>query len=117
MVSRLCGSCAIHGVPGHFATAEKQFRFPLAYGNQRPMSSTWTVTGCGAVVIGKEGQPGLAKITAFTAGKAIDIGARDSMNMGAAMAPAAFHTIEQNLEDLGTDETWYDRIITGDLER
>ena len=45
----------------HFATAEKQFRFPLAYGNQRPMSSTWTVTGCGAVVIGKEGQPGLAK--------------------------------------------------------
>ena len=99
----------------HFATAEKQFRFPLAYGNQRPMSSTWTVTGCGAVVIGKEGQPGLAKITAFTAGKAIDIGARDSMNMGAAMAPAAFHTIEQNLEDLGTDETWYDRIITGDL--
>lgn len=31
------------------------------------------------------------------------------------MAPAAFHTIEQNLEDLGTDETWYDRIITGDL--
>lgn len=99
----------------HFATAEKQFRFPLAYGNQRPMSSTWTVTGCGAVVIGKEGQSGLAKITAFTAGKAIDIGARDSMNMGAAMAPAAFHTIEQNLEDLGTDETWYDRIITGDL--
>ena len=69
----------------HFATAEKQFRFPLAYGNQRPMSSTWTVTGCGAVVIGKEGQSGLAKITAFTAGKAIDIGARDSMNMGAAM--------------------------------
>lgn len=39
----------------HFATAEKQFRFPLAYGNQRPMSSTWTVTGCGAVVIGKRG--------------------------------------------------------------
>ena len=99
----------------HFASAEKEFRFPLAYGNQRPMSSTWTVTGCGAVVIGKEGQSGLAKITAFTAGKAIDIGARDSMNMGAAMAPAAFHIIEQNLEDLGTDETWYDRIITGDL--
>ena len=107
--------CVMAMASSHFATAEKQFRFPLAYGNQRPMSSTWTVTGCGAVVIGKEGQPGLAKITAFTAGKAIDIGVRDSMNMGAAMAPAAFHTIEQNLEDLGTDETWYDRIITGDL--
>ena len=99
----------------HFDTAEQKLRLTLAYGNTRHMSSTWTVTGCGAVVIGKEGQPGLAKITAFTAGKAIDIGARDSMNMGAAMAPAAFHTIEQNLEDLGTDETWYDRIITGDL--
>ena len=31
----------------HFASAEKQFRFPLLYGNQRPMSSTWTVTGAG----------------------------------------------------------------------
>ena len=99
----------------HFATAEKQFRFPLAYGNQRPMSASWTVTGCGAVVIGRQGESGLAKITAVTTGKMVDIGARDSMNMGAAMAPAAFHTIEQNLEDLGKDETWYDQIITGDL--
>ena len=99
----------------HFATAEKQFRFPLAYGNQRPMSASWTVTGCGAVVIGHQGESGLAKITEVTTGKMVDIGARDSMNMGAAMAPAAFHTIEQNLEDLGKDETWYDQIITGDL--
>ena len=37
----------------HFASAEKQFRFPLEYGNQRPLSATWTVTGCGAVVLGK----------------------------------------------------------------
>ena len=29
----------------HFASAEKQFRFPLEYGNQRPYSATWTVTG------------------------------------------------------------------------
>ena len=99
----------------HFATAEKQFRFPLAYGNQRPMSSTWTVTGCGAVVIGKEGQSGLAKITAFTAGKAIDIGARDSMNMGAAMAPAACGLIVQNLKDFNRQPRDYDQIITGDL--
>ena len=41
----------------HFATAEKQFRFPLAYGNQRPLSATWTVTGCGAVVIGAGTEP------------------------------------------------------------
>ena len=110
----------------HFATAEKQFRFPLAYGNQRPMSATWTVTGCGAVIIEKEppagerarpAYPGHCQITGITAGRLVDVGARDSMNMGAAMAPAAFHTIEQNLEDFQVSENWYDKIITGDLER
>ena len=29
----------------HFCSAEKQFRFPLELGNQRPQSSQWTVTG------------------------------------------------------------------------
>lgn len=99
----------------HFATAEKQFRFPLAYGNQRPMSSTWTVTGCGAVVIAGDRKSGLARIAGITTGRMVDMGIKDSMNMGAAMAPAAYHTIEQNLEDFQVDETWYDKIITGDL--
>ena len=35
----------------HFCSAEKQFRFPLELGNQRPPTSQWTVTGAGAVVI------------------------------------------------------------------
>jgi hypothetical protein len=35
----------------HFASAEKQFRYPLEYGNQRPLSATWTVTGSGGVII------------------------------------------------------------------
>lgn len=102
----------------HFATAEKQFRFPLAYGNQRPMSASWTVTGCGAVVLEKENRTAvnpLARITGITTGRMVDLGVKDSMNMGAAMAPAAFHTIEQNLEDFQIEETWYDKIITGDL--
>ena len=99
----------------HFATAEKQFRFPLAYGNQRPMSATWTVTGCGTVVIAGDRKNGLARIAGITTGRTVDMGAKDSMNMGAAMAPAAFHTIEQNLEDFQVNETWYDKIITGDL--
>ena len=38
----------------HFASAEKEFRFPLEYGNQRPLSATWTVTGSGAFVLGNE---------------------------------------------------------------
>ncbi len=99
----------------HFATAEKQFRFPLGYGNQRPFSATWTVTGCGAAVVSKAGTPGIAKITGLTPGQIVDLGSRDNMNMGAAMAPAAVHTIRQNFEDFGVDETHYDRIITGDL--
>lgn len=101
----------------HFATAEKQFRFPLAYGNQRPFSATWTVTGCGAVVIGNEtdGQKGIAKITGITTGRIVDMGSKDSMNMGAAMAPAAYHTIRQNFEDMQIKEHYYDKIITGDL--
>ena len=103
----------------HFATAEKQFRFPLAYGNQRPQSATWTVTGCGAAVVGKADKAGDMKntprITGVTPGRIVDLGAQDSMNMGAAMAPAAVHTIRQNFEDVGVDETYYDRIITGDL--
>ena len=40
----------------HFASAEKQFRFPLEYANQRPKSATWTVTGSAAFVLGKGGR-------------------------------------------------------------
>jgi len=105
----------------HFAGAEKQFRFPLDYGNQRPYSASWTVTGSGAVIISdrqgqkkKDDEPDIV-ITGFTTGKIVDYGIKDSMNMGAAMAPAAFETIKQNFEDFVITPDYYDRIITGDL--
>ena len=85
----------------HFASAEKEFRFPLGYGNQRPLSATWTVTGSGACVLGYEPPSRSA--------------AKNSMNMGAAMAPAAKEVIRQHFEDFGRSEKEYDRIITGDL--
>jgi stage V sporulation protein AD len=97
----------------HFASAEKQFRYPLEYGNQRPPASTWTVTGCGAAVIGTE--KGEVCIRGITTGKVIDFGVKDSMNMGACMAPAAADVIAANLEDMQKDVTYYDCIITGDL--
>ena len=100
-------------VSSHYATAEKQFRFPLGYGNQRAQSATWTVTGCGAVVLGKNKTR--VAVTGITTGKLVDMGSKDSMNMGAAMAPAAWNTICQNFEDFGVDASYYDRIITGDL--
>ena len=97
----------------HFASAEKQFRFPLEYGNQRPYSATWTVTGCGAVTLGTRG--GMAAVSGMTPGKIVDMGHKDSMNMGAAMAPAAADTILRNFLDFERRPEDYDQIITGDL--
>lgn len=97
----------------HFASAEKQFRFPLEYANQRPKSATWTVTGSAAYVLGK--QRSKARITGITTGKIVDYGIKDSMNMGAAMAPAAADTICRNFMDFNRTPEDYDAVITGDL--
>ena len=96
----------------HFASAEKQFRYPLEYASQRPLSTTWTVTGSGAFVIS---ETGTVKITGITTGKMMDYGVKDSMNMGAAMAPAAADTIYQHFIDFGRTPEDYDLIVTGDL--
>lgn len=97
----------------HFASAEKEFRFPLSYGNQRPLSASWTVTGSGACILGKSG--GKCHITGLTAGRIIDNGLKDSMNMGACMATAASDTIYRNMVDFTRTVDDYDKIITGDL--
>lgn len=97
----------------HFGSAEKEFRFPLEYGNQRPLSATWTVTGCGACLLAGSG--GKAAITGVTVGKIIDFGLKDSLNMGGCMAPAACDTIYQNLMDFNRMPEDYDKIFTGDL--
>ena len=108
----------------HFASAEKEFRFPLGYGNQRPFSATWTVTGSGACVLSSvlpgQNSPfftssGCAAITAVTAGRLMDYGLKDSMNMGGCMAPAACDTIARNFSDLGFSTGDYDAVFTGDL--
>lgn len=97
----------------HFASAEKEFRFPLGYGNQRPLSATWTVTGSGAFILAAKG--GHVKIRGVTPGRIVDMGVRDNMNMGACMAPAACDTIDRNLKDFNWKPEDYDKIITGDL--
>ena len=108
----------------HFATAEKEFRFPLGYGNQRPFSATWTVTGSGACILNTappgEKSPlrsgnGCAAITGLTAGRVMDYGLKDSMNMGGCMAPAACDTIARNFSDFGRKPSDYDAVFTGDL--
>lgn len=101
----------------HFASAEKEFRFPLDYGNQRPLSATWTVTGSGAFILGEyhENYKGKARVAAMTAGRIVDYGVKDSMNMGACMAPAAADTLKAYFRDTKERPEDFDRIITGDL--
>ncbi|MCI1477373.1 MAG: stage V sporulation protein AD [Clostridium beijerinckii] len=97
----------------HFSSAERQFRFPLEYGSQRPATAQWTVTGSGALVLGHEGN--YPEITYVTTGKVKDYGQKDANNMGAAMAPAAADTIVNHFKDTGRKPEDYDVIATGDL--
>ena len=97
----------------HFCSAEKQFRFPLELGNQRPPTSQWTVTGSGAAVLSKSGNG--PYITHITPGKIVDLGIKDANNMGAAMAPAAVDTLLTHFKDTGRAPSYYDLILTGDL--
>lgn len=129
----------------HFGSAEKEFRFPLGYASQRPLSAHWTVTGSGAFLVKAAEEPDAAgggaetlsaseepaaepdegdaatsqmshvRIAGVTVGKIVDYGLKDSQNMGACMAPAAMDTIVRNFLDMGRTEEDYDRIITGDL--
>lgn len=107
------GDLMVAVTSSHFGSAEKEFRFPLGYATQRPLSAHWTVTGSGAFLVGT--RKSHVRITGVTVGKIVDYGLKDSQNMGACMAPAACDTIIRNLEDFGLRETDYDRIITGDL--
>ncbi len=97
----------------HFCSAEKQFRFPLELGNQRPPSSQWTVTGSGATILSASGQG--PYITYITPGKIIDMGIKDANNMGSAMAPAFIDTLITHFNDTGRSPSYYDAIISGDL--
>lgn len=107
------GNYALAATSSHFCSAEKQFRFPLELGNQRPPTSQWTVTGSSAAVLSKSGTGPF--ITHVTPGKIVDRGITDANNMGSAMAPAAVSTILTHLKDTGRKPTYYDAIITGDL--
>lgn len=97
----------------HFCSAEKQFRFPLELGTQRPPTAQWTVTGSGGALVSVKGAG--PYITHITTGKIVDMGIKDANNMGAAMAPAAVDTIVTHFRDTGLTPDSYDLIVTGDL--
>jgi len=105
----VCSTCS------HFATAERQFRYPLEYGCQRPPYAQWTVTGAGSMVLSSKDNGDNIKIKQATLGKVIDFGTSDLNNMGAAMAPAACDTLVALFTETNTRPEDYDFIITGDL--
>lgn len=117
-----CRRC-INVTSSHYCTAERQFRFPLEYGGQRPPTAQWTVTGSGAFVCTAEpadllrldGQY-VPQITAVLPGIAVDGGINDANNMGAAMAPAAMDTLLRYFAENKSLEG-IDLILTGDLGR
>ncbi|MCQ2419092.1 MAG: stage V sporulation protein AD [Clostridia bacterium] len=97
----------------HFASAERQYRFPLAYGGQRTPTAQWTVTGSGCAIVCANGNG--PYLQGASVGTIVDMGIKDANNMGAAMAPAAYQTIRQHFEDFRTAPEDYDLIVTGDL--
>jgi len=97
----------------HFASSERQYRFPLGYGGQRTPTAQWTVTGSGAALVCAEGKGPV--IESATVGTVTDLGIKDANNMGAAMAPAAFATIKAHFEDCHVSDSDFDLIVTGDL--
>ncbi len=106
--------CAAAVTSSHFCSAERQFRFPLEYGSQRPPQSQWTVTGAGCALVAphREGRPYVEQVMF---GRIIDLGITDINNMGAAMAPAAADTIMNFFKDTGSSPGDYDAVYTGDL--
>ena len=97
----------------HFASSERQYRFPLGYGGQRTPTAQWTVTGSGAALVSSKGTG--PHIESCTIGTVTDLGIKDANNMGAAMAPAALATINAHFRDLQVSADDFDLIVTGDL--
>ena len=97
----------------HFCTAERQYRMPVLYGNQRTPTAQWTATASGCCILSRRGDG--PYITHVTCGRIVDLGIKDANNMGAAMAPAAYDTLSAVLRETHTTPEDYDLILTGDL--
>lgn len=97
----------------HNLHAEKQFRFPIEYGAPKKLSSTYTTTAAIATMLSNE--PSSIRLDSYTIGNAVDMGIKDTSNMGAIMAPAAAQTVMRHFKETKRDYNYYDVILTGDL--
>lgn len=107
---------AIAGASSHHNATERQFRYPINYGAQKPGYAQWTVTGAGFCLIGPPQQDEQHPvIVSATVGKVIDYAQADPFHMGAAMAPAAYDTLVAHLTQRQQTLESYDVVFTGDL--
>lgn len=104
---------AVAMTSSHFASSERQYRFPLGYGGQRTPTAQWTVTGSGVALVCPKGKGPV--IDSCTVGTVTDLGIKDAANMGPAMAPAALETIKAHFRDLNVSADDFDLVVTGDL--
>ena len=105
---------AIAGASSHHNATERQFRYPIEYGAQKPATAQWTVTAAGFALVGKY-HKGMPYMAAATVGKVVDYGQDNPFHMGGAMAPAAYSTITTHLKKRNQKIRDYDVIFTGDL--
>lgn len=98
---------------GHSNTSERQFRNPIEYGSPKPDYSTLTVSSATTCILSNEKRG--VRIESATIGRVVDLGIKDSFDMGSAMAPAAADTLNRHLLDTGRTVDYYDLILTGDL--
>lgn len=101
-------SLCVCGASSHFASSERQFRYPLEYGGQRPPTAQWTVTGAGSAVVSNQKIENAIKIKAVHIGTITDLGIKDANNMGAAMAPVSdiLGLCRRNLVFMRVSGTW-----------
>lgn len=90
MLASAGADICVCGASSHFASSERQFRYPLEYGGQRPPTAQWTVTGAGSMVVANSSATNQTSpyIKAIHIGTITDLGIKDANNMGAAMAPS-----------------------------
>ncbi|WP_277586405.1 stage V sporulation protein AD [Psychrobacillus antarcticus] len=102
------------GASSHHPAVERQFRYPLQYGAQKPKTAQWTVTAAGFALLEKELND-VPVVTHATIGRVIDGKQKNPLHMGAAMASAARDTIERHLTNTKSQMSDFDVIMTGDL--
>ena len=99
----------------HNLNAERQFRYPVEYGAVKKHTTTFTTTAAIATLLTSDMTS--IKLESATIGKVIDMGVKDTNNMGAVMAPAAADVLNTHLLEMKRNINYYDIILTGDLGR